>query len=324
MSHSSASIGINGNRMDEVSDAVDAVNSYLGKHPEAPRPDSGLAIADDEAWRLEVSEFDQEKDKTAFRNYTDALDHVKLFYREQHAKQTVAFNLEARERYLGQTHARLTVWEAIEKLDTLVDESDPDTSLSQIQHLLQTAEAMRKDGRPDWMQLVGLVHDLGKLLCFFGADGQWDVVGDTFVVGAGVPEGKCIYPETFAANPDSTDSRYNTECGIYERGCGLDNVMFSWGHDEYLYWRLKEQSTIPAAGLDMIRLHSCYPLHREGAYRQFFAKGDEGKIKNVLVFNAYDLYSKSDEPPDPVALRPYYEGLIDKYIIGGRSALLAW
>ena len=89
----------------------------------------------------------------------------------------------------------MTIWEAIEKLDTLVDESDPDTELSQIQHLLQTAEAMRRDGKPDWMQLTGLVHDLGKLLFFYGAEGQWDVVGDTFVVGCKFSD-KIIYPST--------------------------------------------------------------------------------------------------------------------------------
>ena len=68
----------------------------------------------------------------------------------------------------------------MEKLNVLIDDSDPDTSLSQIQHLLQTAEAMRRDGKPRWMQVTGLIHDLGKLLFFFGAQGQWDVVGDTF------------------------------------------------------------------------------------------------------------------------------------------------
>lgn len=36
--------------------------------------------------------------------------------------------------------------------------------MTQIEHLLQTAEAIRRDGKPDWMQVVGLVHDLGKLL----------------------------------------------------------------------------------------------------------------------------------------------------------------
>ena len=29
----------------------------------------------------------------------------------------------------------------------------------------------------DALQVTGLVHDLGKLLVFFGSEGQWDVVG---------------------------------------------------------------------------------------------------------------------------------------------------
>lgn len=53
----------------------------------------------------------------------------------------------------------------------------PQTNLSQIEHLLQTAEAIRRDGKPEWMQLTGLVHDLGKLLFLFDSEGQWDVVG---------------------------------------------------------------------------------------------------------------------------------------------------
>lgn len=60
------------------------------------------------------------------------------------------------------------IWEAMEVLNQLVDESDPDTDATQIEHLLQTAEAMRQDGAPDWMIVTGLVHDLGKLLYFFG------------------------------------------------------------------------------------------------------------------------------------------------------------
>ena len=33
-------------------------------------------------------------------------------------------------------------------------------------HLFQTAERIRKDNLPDWMQLIGLIHDLGKILYF--------------------------------------------------------------------------------------------------------------------------------------------------------------
>lgn len=226
-SASSSDDNTNGILMDDISDHVDAVNAYLGRTSAPDRPDS--CQAEDMVWREEGSRFDQDKDKAAFRNYANAMKHVKEFYREQHEKQTVEFNLAAREKYLGTTHALMTVWEAIEKLNTLVDQSDPDTELSQIQHLLQTAEAMRKDGKPEWMQLTGLLHDLGKLLCFFGAS-QWDVVGDTFVVGAAFPD-RCIYPDTFQSNCDYHDERYNTELGIYEAACGIDNIMFSWGHD---------------------------------------------------------------------------------------------
>lgn len=33
------------------------------------------------------------------------------------------------------------------------------------------------DGPSLTIQVTGLVHDLGKLLHFFGSEGQWDVVG---------------------------------------------------------------------------------------------------------------------------------------------------
>lgn len=75
------------------------------------------------------SEFDAEKDKTAFRQYEDACDRVKNFYREQHEKQTVEFNIRVRMEYRSKNRARMGVWQAMEMLNTLVDESDPDVRL---------------------------------------------------------------------------------------------------------------------------------------------------------------------------------------------------
>ena len=74
------------------------------------------------------AKFDSEKDKSQFRQYEDACDRVKNFYREQHKKQTVAYNLAARNRFNSASRVRpeMTVWQAIEKLNTLIDESDPD------------------------------------------------------------------------------------------------------------------------------------------------------------------------------------------------------
>ena len=88
------------------------------------------------------------------------------------------------------------IWEAMEFLNTLVDDSDPDTSLTQIEHLMQTAEAIRADGHPRWFILTGLIHDLGKILCLFG-EPQWAVVGDTFPVGCRYSD-QIVFPEFFA------------------------------------------------------------------------------------------------------------------------------
>jgi hypothetical protein len=36
--------------------------------------------------------------------------------------------------------------------------------------MIQTAEGIRKRGHPDWMQLVGLIHDMGKIMFLWGDD----------------------------------------------------------------------------------------------------------------------------------------------------------
>src|SRR5579863_6645277 len=132
----------------------------------------------------------------------------------------------------------MPVWGAFDVLNELVDASDPDTDLDQFQHLLQTAEAIRADGHPDWMVMVGLFHDMGKVLCLWG-EPQWAVVGDTFPVGCAWSD-KIVFHEFFARNPDSHVPEYQTRLGIYEEQCGLGKVDLSWGHDEYIYHVAKD------------------------------------------------------------------------------------
>lgn len=290
--------------LEEMSDEIDKINVLK---------DQARKQAASEVDMCEESKFDAEKDKTQFRQYEDASDRVKNFYLEQHTKQTVAYNLKARNDFKSKTRGEMTIWEAIEKLNTLIDESDPDTSLSQIEHLLQTAEAIRRDGKPRWMQLTGLIHDLGKLLFFFDARGQWDVVGDTFPVGCAFDERIIYGRKSFKANQDYDNEIYSTKYGIYTPGIGLDNVMLSWGHDEYLYHVVKDQSTLPPEALAMIRYHSFYPWHSQGAYHDLMDEHDVKMLEAVKAFNPYDLYSKSDAPPQVSELKPYYMKLIDEY-----------
>ena len=68
---------------------------------------------------------------------------------------------------------------------------------------------------------------------------QWALGGDTWIVGCKIPE--CtVFPEFNSLNPDHSDpqSIYSTEYGIYKPNCGLKNVKFAYGHDEYLYQML--------------------------------------------------------------------------------------
>lgn len=249
--------------------------------------------------------------KEEYRNYAEpGRDTVREFYRLNHQFQTYDFVMKKRREFLQFNRKQLTVWEAMEFLNTLVDDSDPDIELDQLQHLLQTAEAIRRDGHPDWFVLTGFIHDMGKVLCLFG-EPQWAVVGDTFPVGCRFSE-KIVYPEFFAANPDSSDERYNTLYGIYQPGCGLKNVTMSWGHDEYLYHITKD--FLPEPALYMIRYHSFYAQHRENAYDHLMDDHDREMFEWVKKFNPYDLYSKSPVPPDVTELRPYYEELITRYL----------
>jgi inositol oxygenase len=252
------------------------------------------------------------KTKEEFRNYDDneRLDTVREFYRLNHTFQTFDFVSKKEDEFLKFEKREMSIWDAIDFLNTLVDDSDPDTDLDQFQHLLQTSEAIRADGHPDWFVLTGFLHDLGKVLCLFG-EPQWAVVGDTFPVGCKHSD-KIVYPEFFTANPDSTDERYNSKLGIYEENCGLDNVKMSWGHDEYIYQIMKPY--LPEEGLYMLRYHSFYPQHRENAYDHLMSIHDHDLFKWVDKFNVYDLYSKAPTTPDAKALRPYYEGLVAKYL----------
>src|SRR5262249_14894210 len=86
------------------------------------------------------------------------------FHRPHHPHQTYDFVQQKKQEFLRFDRRLMTVLEALDFLDTLVDDSDPDTSLSQREHLLQTAEAIRADGHEDWFVLTGLIHDLGKVL----------------------------------------------------------------------------------------------------------------------------------------------------------------
>uniref|UniRef100_A0A182VXK7 Inositol oxygenase n=1 Tax=Anopheles minimus TaxID=112268 RepID=A0A182VXK7_9DIPT len=263
-----------------------------------------------------------DKEVSKFRDYTvdenDPLkERVRRTYKLMHTHQTVDFVKGRHADWLNFDHFKTTIRQALEKLNDLVDESDPDLDLPNIVHAFQTAERAREEfPELDWLHLTGLIHDLGKVMAFYG-EPQWAVVGDTFPVGCEWGPSIVYREDSFTDNPDGDNPKYNTKNGMYEPDCGLEKLTMSWGHDEYLYRVLKHNgSTLPEQALHMIRYHSFYPWHSGGDYHHLTNEKDEQTKQWVLMFNRYDLYTKSTTLPDIDALWPYYQSLIDKYCPG--------
>ena len=271
------------------------------------------------------------------RDYEKAPLRVQEFYRDNHTGHTYERNRAMWEAYASPEARTMKahMWEILNKVGELKDASDPDVDEPQIVHAFQSAEAARRDNRPEWFQATVLVHDVGKLLATDilpdrPALPQWAVVGDTFPVGCKFDDrivlSKYFHPQDavpdsddpmlrvgWPGNPDTLDERFNTELGIYHEGVGLDNITVSFGHDEYLYQVLSGNCELPPSALKMIRYHSLYPVHNAGAYGGLLTKADQSTLKGVRHFNQYDLYSKVDEKPDIAALSAYYEDLVNKF-----------
>src|SRR5215472_9338569 len=85
------------------------------------------------------------KNQEEFRQYDEkATPGVAEFYRLNHQYQTFDYVMSKEKEYFGLNKDMKSIWEAAEFLNTLVDDSDPDTDLTQIEHLMQTSEAIRR------------------------------------------------------------------------------------------------------------------------------------------------------------------------------------
>jgi len=210
-------------------------------------------------------------------------------------------------------------WNIFNKLDGIVDLSDPDTSFPNSLHALQTAEAIRKTGTyPDWFILTGLIHDMGKILYLKGCpedgtsiDTQWSIVGDTFITGTKIPD-NIILSEYNKYNLDNLN-----DTNKYNNNCGLDNCSVSFGHDEYMYrLLLANNHSFPEEALYIIRYHSLYLWHSSDSYNYLENNKDKDMKKIVLEFNKFDLYTKNDDNIIKWTdeLKEYYSELIKKYI----------
>ncbi len=257
-----------------------------------------------------------------YRNYINSArqDVVENNYARNHREMTLELVKEKKEKWLSFTKGEYSIKEVLSLVNTLIDDSDPDVEVENTIHAFQCAEKIRKDyPNEDWLHLTALIHDLGKVLSVWG-EPQHFVVGDTYVMGCKFSN-DIVFSNYFRENPDFSNKEYNTKYGIYKKKCNLSNLTMSWGHDEYLYRVLEyNKCTLPEQCLQIIRYHSFYPWHRDGAYKYLISDKDNKELLPILKkFSHYDLYSKTDDVPDCEKLwEDYYAPLCEKYGISGK------
>ena len=124
---------------------------------------------------------------STLRTYHDDTPQYNL-YKEMHTNQTLDFVKAKYKQYSALNNTRISIKTALDLMDSFIDPSDPDLHEANSIHAYQTAEAIRKDNPEDReLQVIGLIHDLGKVLYSFG-EPNWSVVGDTYVVGCQFPK----------------------------------------------------------------------------------------------------------------------------------------
>ena len=133
-------------------------------------------------------------------------------YRNMYKHQDLDYVLKMKQKYSKLNNIKMSINKALSLLDDFVDPSDPDVDEPNSVHAYQTAERIRKKYPYDKeYQIIGLIHDLGKVLFKFG-EPDYAVVGDTFVVGCLLPETIVFYNE-ITNHPD----KKNSLLGIYKR-----------------------------------------------------------------------------------------------------------
>jgi len=176
-----------------------------------------------------------------------------------HDAQSVDDVMRLRDKYATPVFGSVSPWSLVEMLGQCIDPSDQRLyCASQQMHVLQIINAMEaENAATPQMLLVALVHDLGKVLLLTDEAPQ-NIVCMNRPLQAGTP------------------------------GCGLDNCVFQWNHDEWAYARLRDH--LPDHLAWLVRYHSILPatcLHYMDARDQDYCR------RYLKHFARYDHETKS-------------------------------
>ena len=177
-----------------------------------------------------------------------------------HFNQTIEDINFLMEKYSEPVFGKMYVFDLLKELANCIDPTDSVLCcVSQLVHTMQVVEAMEQDNVKDEdMLIAGLIHDLGKLLLLTNEKPE-NIV--------------CI--NTLVKKPA-------------DRGIGLDNCIFQWNHDEFVYDRFKDHVSYEVAWI--VRYHSI----KVKPNRIYMNNKDKKLAQKYLIpFKKYDINSKS-------------------------------
>jgi len=278
----------------------------------------------------------------------------RMHYRQKWLTQTVEYVRTMRETYLSFQLGCMGLRTALDTIATSIpcrpfclveDEEQECPSLRSLCY--RTAEEARRSGQPDWVQLVALLHDMGRVVAWLDArasaatttkteptsyscsaeDGlDWTIASRSRIVGCAAPN-QATFSEFRHLNSDESDARYSTLEGMYHPHIGLDHTWLNWTGPEYMYHMLQRNGcTIPEEGMSMLRYFSLGDWHEHDEYATLTNEDDEDVKYFVSDFDRMrrrawkkcgertgDLSDKECE----ALWEGYYAAIADKYNCGG-------
>ena len=235
------------------------------------------------------------KKKEEFRQYIENQNSIHDFYKKQHQSLTYQKASEYNNLFLQSYKNFYSIQDCLNICDSIYDPSDPDISMSQTTHAFQTALGALENGFDEQMVVIGLIHDLGKIIHPLLGISMTYLVGDSYPFGCPFETDSIIYSDSFTNNSDLENDAFQREYGIYYKNCGFDKMLFT-GHDEMIYQSLLlSQTNLTKEYLYVVRYHSFYSWHSSNGYQKYANEFDIQNKDLLQQFQKLDLYTKKNQ-----------------------------
>ena len=242
-------------------------------------------------------------------------------HRRMWKTQSVDYVSTMREKYSAFELCTMSIREALDLAQNLSanpfsisarERTYIDSHLPSVRTLLfYTAELARKEGHPDWVQFVALIHGLASALACANlnrssastavtnhegkddrdSDFDWTIYVDARVMGCKTSK-QSTFHEFRHLNPDKDNPRYNTTSGLYREHVGLENVLLSWTSGEYMYHMLEHNEVrLPSEAYTILKLFPLVDWHKRGNHISLSNEADEDVKPFVTDF--HNLFERS-------------------------------